>query len=112
MIEGRQFADHYAREVIKTLCSEGHCNFSEKLIETRKSRITSHECAEKLVTTFSSHCFKAAKHPYTIKYLNAMVNIAEGLQAPNLDEKSSEVAIDLEKICKQVIPEYGYQQIE
>lgn len=111
MIEARKFAHQSIRRVVQHLCVMGHCHFSEEMLDQREGRVTRHECAEKLVSTFNSNCFKAAKHPYTIKYLNAMVNIAEGLPQINLDAKCSQVARDLAKTCIEKIPVHSFKQI-
>ncbi|XP_074596302.1 legumain-like [Brevipalpus obovatus] len=111
MMEAREFAYQAIREVVQHLCSKGHCQFSEEILDQMKGRVTRHECAEKLVRTLNLHCFNVSRNPYISEYLKAMVNIAEGLPARNLDAKCSEVAEDLKKACEEKIPAYNSGQI-
>ncbi|XP_074596285.1 legumain-like [Brevipalpus obovatus] len=112
MIEGREFLRRSVRDVVKYLCSIGHCNFSEEMLDQRKGRITQHECVEKLIRTFSSKCFKVAKHPYTIKYLSSLVNIAEGLPTEDIDKECSRVALHLDSACEMLLPAHNFERID
>lgn len=81
------------------------------MVDQRRSLITRHECAEKLVRTFSSSCFEAARHPFTSKYSDAMVQIAEELPAEELADRCSLVAQELEQICRDLIPAHNFERI-
>lgn len=111
MIEARQYAEKSIRYVLQHLCSRGHCKFSPEMMDKRNKPITRHICAEKLIQTFHSYCFNTADNPYTAKFLNAMVYIAEGLKANDLKKRCSLIASELGQTCGMIVTQNKYKQI-
>lgn len=111
MTQAREYLNRTVRAIVTDICSQGHCEFNEDLMSTRKSDITHHKCAEQSIKMFSKHCFNLSQHTYALQFLSPIVNVVESFDKQNFGGQCNAFKENLRKVCQKRVANNPYTKI-
>jgi legumain len=96
MTKNRNMVDGVYQKLVHRLSDD--LNEREFLMAVQATQLTQFHCHDKLVESFSKHCFDFGTHPYALKHAHVLANLCEKETEPLLVDKI------LKQVCKTIKP--------